>query len=146
VIAIDTNLLLYSLNEDAPRHRAAYRWIVSMQSEDRVAISEFVLAELYGLLRNPKVLQRPLGPSEATAIIQTYRRHPRWRLVGWPMESRTLHEALWAMAAQPDFAFRRLFDARTALSLRAQGVTELATANIKDFEGFGFHRIWDPSA
>lgn len=144
MIAIDTNVLLNALNQDAPRHAEAFRWLVSMQRDDSVVISEFVLAELYGLLRNPKVLRRPLDAYDAVAVIQTYRRHPRWRLVGWPVESRNLHDSLWEMAARPDFAFRRLFDARTALSLRAQGVTELATANIKDFEGLGFQRVWDP--
>jgi hypothetical protein len=34
-----------------------------------------------------------------------------------------------------------------ALWLRRQGVTEFATANVKDFEGFGFDRVWnEPNA
>jgi hypothetical protein len=43
-----------------------------------------------------------------------------------------------------DFAFRRLYDARSALAMIAHGVTEFATANIKDYEGFGFRKVWDP--
>lgn len=39
---------------------------------------------------------------------------------------------------------RRLYDARTALTLTAQGVTEFATANPKDFVGLGFRRVWNP--
>ena len=42
------------------------------------------------------------------------------------------------------FARRRVYDARLALSLRRQGVTEFATANVKDFEGFGLARVWNP--
>jgi len=42
------------------------------------------------------------------------------------------------------FARRRLFDTRTALSLRHHGVTEFATANVKDFGDFGFTRVWNP--
>ncbi len=35
---------------------------------------------------------------------------------------------------------------RTALALQAFGVTEFATANIKDFEGLGFAKVWNPIA
>ena len=42
------------------------------------------------------------------------------------------------------FARRRIIDARLALTLRAAGVTDLATRNIKDFTDFGFNRVWDP--
>ena len=39
---------------------------------------------------------------------------------------------------------RRIYDARLAQSLRRQGVTELATGNVKDFQDFGFARVWNP--
>lgn len=41
-------------------------------------------------------------------------------------------------------ARRRIYDTRTALCLKAFGVTELATANVKDFGEFGFLRVWNP--
>lgn len=146
MLSIDTNLLFHAFNEDSPRHAAALRWLTSIQRDEDVALSEFILAELYGLLRNPAVLKRPLLAAEAVEVIQTYRRHPRWRLVGFSGESRPLHDALWEKARGKDFAFRHLYDARTALTLLARGVTEFATANAKDFEGFGFARTWNPLA
>ena len=144
MLSIDTNLLFYAFNEASPWHRAAYNWIVSIQNNEDVAISEFVLAEFYGLLRNPAVLERPLTATEAVEAIEVYRSHPLWRLIGFPGESRTLHDALWKRAADSAFAFRRLYDVRTALTLIAQGVTEFATVNVKDFEGMGFRRVWSP--
>lgn len=145
MFSIDTNLLLHAFNEDSPRHVAAYAWLTSVQHEEDVAISEFILAELYGLLRNPAVLRRPLPAGEAVEVIQTYRAHPRWRLIGFPAESRALHDALWKHARADTFAFRRLYDTRFALSLIAQGVTDLATVNVKDFAGLGFRRVWNPT-
>ena len=109
-----------------------------------MAISEFILAELYGLLRNPAVLKHPLDADEAVEVIQTYRSHPRWRLISFTVESRSLHDALWEKARRKGFAFRRLYDARSALTLTAQGVTEFATANVKDYEGIGFRKVWNP--
>jgi toxin-antitoxin system PIN domain toxin len=144
MLSIDTNLLFHAFNEDSPSHAAAYAWLGSLQGDDEVAISEFILAELYGLLRNPAVLKQPLDADEAVEVIETYRRHPRWRLIGFPVESRPLHDALWQKARRKDFAFRRLYDARSALTLTAQGVTEFATVNVKDFEGLGFRKVWNP--
>jgi toxin-antitoxin system PIN domain toxin len=144
MLSIDTNILFYAFNADSPEHRAAYRWLSSLQSDEDVAIAEFILAEFYRLLRNPTVIKRPLSAADAVAVIQSYRHHPRWRLLGFPVESRSLHDTLWQKAAAKDFAFRRLYDARTALTLTTQGVTEFATANVKDFENLGFSKVWNP--
>ena len=146
MLSIDSTILLHACNEDSPSHRAAYAWLASIQRLDDVAISEFILAELYGLLRNPAVLEHPLAASEAVAVIQTYRRHPRWRLVGFSLDSRPLHDAMWAKASDSGFAFRRLYDLRSAFTLTAQGVTEFATANVRDFKDCGFRRVWNPLA
>lgn len=51
---------------------------------------------------------------------------------------------VWAHAARKGFARHRIFDVRLSLTLLHHGVTELATANVKDFEGFGFQRVWNP--
>lgn len=144
MLSIDTNILLHAFNEDSPSHQAAYAWISSIQKDEDVAISEFILAEFYGLLRNSAVLKHPLTAEEAVEVIQTYRNHPRWRLIGFPTESRPLHDTLWKKATAKTFAFRRLYDTRSALTLMAQGVTEFATVNVKDFEGIGFRRVWSP--
>ena len=144
MLSIDANLLLYAFNNASPWHAAAYAWLTSIQREEDVAISEFILAELYGLLRNPAVLKHPLPAAEAVEVIQTYRTHPRWRLIGFPSESRALHDVLWQKARTTSFAFRKLYDTRSALTMTAQGVTELVTVNVKDFEGLGFRKVWNP--
>ena len=144
MLSMDTNLLMYAYNLASPYHQAAYQWMSSIQHDEDVAISEFILAEFHGLLRNPAVLKRPLDADDAVEVIQTYRLHPRWRLIGFPVESRSLHDTLWQKARRKDFAFRRLYDARSALTMTAQGVTEFATVNGKDYEGFGFRKVWNP--
>jgi toxin-antitoxin system PIN domain toxin len=144
MLSIDSNILLYGFNEDSPRHEAAHSWLTSIALEEDVAISEFVLAEFYVLLRNPAVLKYPLPADEAVEVIQTYRIHPRWRLIGFPLDSRPLHNALWQNATAKSFAFRRIYDTRSALTMTAQGVTDFATVNVKDFAGLGFRKVWDP--
>lgn len=65
-------------------------------------------------------------------------------LVGFDTDGATLHDELWRLAAKARFARHRVYDARLALSLRRQGVTEFATANVKDFRSLGFDRVWNP--
>lgn len=146
MISIDANILLYSYSTDSPFHAAAKQFLQDLANREDVALSEFVLTEFYLLLRNPAVLQNPLEASAAAAVIASYRKHPRWKTLGFPPRSRELHDELWKQAATRDFARRRIYDTRTALSLTAFGVTDFATLNLKDFQNFGFKKVWNPLA
>jgi toxin-antitoxin system PIN domain toxin len=144
MIAFDANLMLYAINTASPFCARARHYLENLTQRDDIGVAELILVEFYTLLRNPAVLTAPLSPPEAVAVIQTYRRHPRWAVLGFATGSPLLHEQLWRLAAQPDFARRRIYDVRLALTLRHHGVTEFATANVKDFEGLGFARVWNP--
>lgn len=142
MISIDTNIILYFQNRDCAEHSAAVAFLTECADRDDVAICELVLVELYQLLRNPAVLEYPLDAPEAVQVCQAFRRNPRWALI----ENAPVMETVWTFAAQPGVARRRLFDARLAYTLRHHGVQELATRNVKDFDGLGFERVWDPLA
>jgi uncharacterized protein len=144
MLSIDANILLYAYNAAAPEHDHALAFIIAHSRNQEVALSEFVLTEFYLLLRNPAVLKKPLSAQGAAQVIQSYRWHPVWKTLGFPPTSREIHADLWAHAASPGIARRRIYDTRTALCLRAFNVTEFATANVKDFEGFGFEKVWNP--
>lgn len=142
--SLDANLLLYCYSQASPFHQRAREFLEGLALRDDVAISEFVLVEFYTLLRNPAVLVNPLDPAEAVKVVEAYRRHPHWMLLGFDPDSVGLHNELWSIAGEQGFRRRRIYDARIALSLRRQGVSEFATANVKDFERFGFVRVWNP--
>ena len=144
MISIDTNILFPLVVEDHPQHTQAADFAESLRTRSDVAISELVLLELYNLLRNPAVMTQPLGALAAVDVCEAFRQHPFWQTVGFPPESRPFHDAFWPRLRQADFARRRAFDWRLALSLLQQGVTEFATVNPKDFEDFGFERVWSP--
>lgn len=144
MISVDTNLLLPAVECHHEQHLPATRWLVELCTDDRVAISEFVLLELYVLLRNPAVVRRPLSPAQAADVCGAFRRHPRWRIVGFAADSRRLHDDLWARLREPGLARRRAHDLRLALTLLRFGVTDFATANVSDFQGLGFQRVWNP--
>jgi predicted nucleic acid-binding protein len=114
--------------------------VLECSLRDDVVLCELVLVELYILLRNPSVLKRPLSSTQAVSICQIYRQNPKWRLV----ENAPVMEAVWEKVNKPDFPRRRIFDIRLALTLQHHGVTDLATANIKDFQDLELHRVWNP--
>ena len=56
---------------------------------------------LRGVLQDPAAALA--AAEEAVEVIQTYRTHPRWRLIGFQVESRPLHDALWNHARAKGF-------------------------------------------
>lgn len=118
----------------------ASRTLAELGRSDDVALCELVLLELYLLVRNPAVLRRPLSAPDAAAVCQTWRHHPRWRVV----DAAPVMEGVWSLAATPGFARRRVVDARLGLTLRHHGVTVFYTRNVRDFEGLGFERLVNP--
>ena len=146
MISLDTNIMLPAIEPNNPLHTKAASFVDALQGRSDVALSEFMLVELYEVLRSPGFGVRPLGPLQATEICTELRRHPRWQIFGAPPDSVAFHDSFWPMLATPAFARRRVYDWRLALSLVQQGVDEFATINTKDFEGFGFRRVWNPLA
>lgn len=147
MISFDTNLLLYSLNQDCAEYHDARAFFAALPTASgTVAICELVLVELYVLLRNPAVLKHPLGSADAVSIIQSFRQHPTWALLDYPGASSVVMEEVWRLAAEPNLGRRVVFDARLAFALRHQGVTQFATRNETHFAGFGFTRVWNPLA
>lgn len=138
--SFDTNILFYSLNPQSKWHHAARAALELSLSEDRVVLTDYVLTELYNLLRNPIVMKKPLAAKAAVEIVTSYLKHPNIIRA----ENAPVMDEVWVAAAQPRFSRRRIFDVRLALTLRHHGVTRFATANVKDFEGLGFKKIWNP--
>jgi uncharacterized protein len=115
-----------------------------LAERDDVAVSELVLVEFYTLLRSPAVLRHPLDAADAVLAVQSYRRHPRWTLLGFDPDNVGLHDELWTLAGRTPSSRGGASTMRLALSLRRQGIKEFATANVADFEDFGFERVWNP--
>ncbi len=144
MISIDTNILLPAVESGNTKHPTAAAFLESLQNREDVAISEFILLELYVFLRNPAVLVRPLSPTAASEVCQAFRQHPHWQIIGFPSASRMFFDTLWLRLRENGFARRRACDWRAAFAMIQHGVTEFATVNEKDFRDFGFKRVWNP--
>ncbi len=140
MLGIDTNILAYARLGRSSWHEKAKGFLESVADDPQVVISELVLVELYLLLRNDKILSPALSAEAAVQECALFRTHPRWQLV----DSADVMGQVWPLAAEKHVPRRRIFDVRLAKSLQAHGVTQFATANMKDFEGLGFERVWNP--
>lgn len=145
-LSIDTNVLVAAIDDRNLSFERARRFIRQLEGRSDVVLSELMLVELYGLLRNPTVMQDVMSSAQAVAAIEAFRNHPRWQVVGIPQPSRQFHDKFWARLGEASFARRRAYDWRMALSLVEQGVDEFTTVNLDDFAGFGFRRVWNPLA
>lgn len=139
----DTNILFPAFDRDSAFHDRARDFLEAFGERTDFCLCEQVLMELYCLLRNPTVCKPALGAETAVAIITGLRSNPAWRIVDIVPGHGTMEE-VWERAAEPAFAYRRLFDARLASVLRHHGVMDFATRNLADFRGSGFSRVWDP--
>ena len=84
MISCDTNILFYLSNKDCPEHPVALKFINEYVESEEFILCELVLVELYVLLRNPKLLNRPLKASDAVNLVQGFRSNPYWRIVDYP--------------------------------------------------------------
>lgn len=142
IISADTNLFLYAANPDSPHHEAARSFFVEHGNEEaRFLICGLVLVEIFMQLRNPAVFKKPKSARDAAEFCNILRAHPKWEFGDYEPE---VFPALWRWAAKTKSGFRHIIDARLALTLRHHGVTHFATANVEDFVGFGFEKVWNP--
>ena len=138
--SFDTNIAVYACNEGCPQQQAAVQFLESLALRHDVAVSEFMLVELYLKLRNAKIFPDPMSAPEAAAVCQSFRSNANWELINDGPDM----DHIWKQAAKKSFAIRRIVDLRLGLSLLRCGVTEFATTHTKDFQNLGFNRVWNP--
>ena len=77
MILIDTNLLIYAVNHDAPAHSAARDWLEHVLSGDTiVGIPWLVLIAFVRLTTNPRVMQFPMDVDRALEFVDDWLAQP----------------------------------------------------------------------
>jgi toxin-antitoxin system PIN domain toxin len=98
MILIDANLLLYAYDSQAAEHEASRRWLEAVLS--RADLVRFSWPTLWAFLRiatNPRVFERPLSVSEATAHVSAWLAQPSAGILEpgerhWEILQRTIKE------------------------------------------------------
>ena len=133
MIALDTNILVYSVREDSPWHRHALKAVRRLaEGAAGWAIPWPCIHEFLAIITHPRIYQPPMPAPEAFRQIEYWMESPGLRLLSetpgyW---SHLRHITRLSRVSGP-----AIHDARVAALCRSAGVTELWTAD-RDFSRF----------
>jgi len=142
-VLLDTNVLVYASNADAPVHERA-RTIVerALAGELDAALTPQVLAEYLAVVTDPRRLEHPIAPRDAQGQVDA--------LLDGPMRLLTLGEVttrrLAELATAYDVRAQRLYDLHLVATMLAHGVLTIYTANVRDFRRYAEVTAVDPFA
>jgi uncharacterized protein len=134
LVAVDTNLLVYSVYRDTPQHATCRAWLEDAARVGlTLCLTSQVLAEFFAIVTNPKRVSQPRTANEAIAAIETVLALPGVTLLPVPPQV----TARWLeMLRQHPVRGGAVFDLQLAATLAANGVGKICTFNHADFEGF----------
>lgn len=133
MIAIDTQILVYSLRKDSPHHRAAAQCVRSVaEGNSPWAICWASVHEFIGIVTHPKIYKPPTPLSDALQQVANWMESPSLRLLSEPPG---YFDDLALIATHGRIHGPLIHDARIVAICRANGVRELWTAD-RDFSRF----------
>lgn len=140
--SLDTNILLYAANEDAPEHGVCKTFLQNViENPEAWVIADQVYVELYRALRSSKVMSNPLSAAQAAGHVSLLRDGMGVMHCGYNSEC---WDRLISNLQAEDFPYRRTHDAVLAVTLLSHGVKTFYTRNTKDFVSAGFHQVINP--
>jgi hypothetical protein len=133
VIAIDSNILVYSVREDSPWHKAALA-VVRRLAEGPApwAIPWPCIHEFLAVVTHPRIYRPPTALEKAMLQAEYWMESPTLRLLG---EGPGYWQHLKTLLAAGKGAGPLVHDARVAAICRAGGVGELWSAD-RDYSRF----------
>jgi toxin-antitoxin system PIN domain toxin len=74
---VDANVLLYAVDEDAPRHSAAISWLdPALAGREAVGFAWMVVLAFLRLSTHPGVFPSPLDPEQAFDVVESWLDQP----------------------------------------------------------------------
>ena len=141
MIAVDTNLLVYSHRADADFHRPAKDLIEALRHQTTSwAIPWPCIHELTGIVTHPGIFRPASTLAEALAFVDSLFASPELHFLA---ESPGYFEKLRSISTVARLKGPRIHDARMAALCLHHGVTELWSAD-RDFSAFPQLRARNP--
>ncbi len=141
MIAVDTNLLVYSHREDAQMHEVASRRVRELaEGKSPWAIPWPCLHEFLAIVTHPRIYTPPTPLAKALEQVDAWLESPSLVVLG---ESEGYWPTVRAMIATSRVAGARVHDARIAAICAHHGVRELWSAD-RDFGRFSGLTVRNP--
>ncbi len=132
MILADTNVLVYAINSDDPRHAACRAFIEAVRAGGvRGVLVPQILLEFHAIVTDKRRVARPLEPGRALEVARSL----RWI---FPVldACRDALERLLAVVAERGVKDGSIFDAWLVAQMRALGIDRICTYNGKDFASY----------
>jgi len=140
--SLDTNILIYAANSDAPEHVKALAVVnLMLANPSEWILADQVLWEFYKALRHPKILQKPLTSTQAAAQLRFYREQSGVACCSY--EAGFFGDVL-SLLEKPRFPYQRTHDSVLGITLLKHGVKTFYTRNEKDFTDIPFLKVINP--
>lgn len=139
---IDTNLLLYAANADAPEHGITYNFLMEAgQSAGRWYLTEGIVYEFLRVATHPRLFPRPLTKQQALAFLAPFWSTPTFTIL-------TAGDRHWELLKQevnaiPHPVGNLFFDIRTLVLMREHGIRTVYTTDT-DFLQFKGIEVVNP--
>lgn len=142
MFVVDTNLLLYALNPDAPEHERALRALEEWRSGERPwFLTWAIVYEFLRVSTHPSVFTEPLDLPTAREWIDAVVAAPACGIL---TETDRHGEVLLEVAqAHPRVRGNLIHDLHIVVLMKEHGISEIRTAD-RDFHQFPFLRVVDP--
>ncbi len=130
---IDTNILVYAINADSPKNKAAQLFL--QKRTGNLIIAHQNIIEASRVLTHPK-FSHPMTPNAAQEAL--------WEIINacriiYP-NNKTLYLALEFITEHKLFG-NQIFDAYLAATVISNNILVIATDNTKDFEKYGINLV-----
>ncbi|MGQ9778730.1 MAG: type II toxin-antitoxin system VapC family toxin [Bacillota bacterium] len=132
IILLDTDVLVYAINLDAPQHEAARAFIEAARAGRwRSALVPRVLLEFFAVVTDGRRVASPLTPREALEQVAA------WRALFPVFEvGKKALDYLSEVLAEKPAKGGGIFDAWLVAQMRAAGMEAICTYNPRNFTGY----------
>jgi len=142
VFVVDTNVLLYAADSDAPESEKCrlllQRW---REQSSPWYLTWGIVYEFLRVATHPRVFRNPFSLHDAWSFLEAVLAAPS---VGLLVQTRLHHEVATKVFSElPDLRGNLVFDARTAILMREHGIRAIYTRD-SDFNRFAFLDVIDP--
>lgn len=142
MFVVDTNVLIYGADMDAPGHARCRELLESFRAQSTPwYLTWGIVYEFLRVVTHPRVLSRPFTPEQAWAFINALFASPRLGILA--ETDRHRHVAAEVFAEVPGISGNLVFDAHTAVLMRENGIRTIYTRDTH-FNRFPFLDTVDP--
>jgi uncharacterized protein len=129
---IDTNVLVYALDGDAPQHAAARAVLdAAREGSTTLYVTSQILCEFYSTVTNARRVPKPSSAAEAIAVIADL----LTVLQVLPIPADTIDRVLDLLRRRP-VTGGDVFDLHIVAAMQANGIGRIYTFNVADFAAF----------